>query len=383
MAARSTPSLTEFDATHGEMDRALADPLASGVAIRHATACLARYAGSYRSAVASGGDLRRSAEQSRSRLRQRSIRIVLPALDGYFKAAAERNWMDPEDPQSAEIVTLREAACLLSTLAAWERAETTDTDANALLAGICTRMLDDARRRVDHFKTQLSPEDSPDYRAVAANLVAFEAMVHVASYLDHASTAEMLAHLRDHYVKSALLAALAVIQRAEEDPDMFVHFDVAAMLVSVEHVVVVISRTIAIVDRERETAHPHVETKSEHVVREFASGLQRLAPSYLRMLRNALSVHGSPVPEFGFSVLRVLVQITRLIRILHHLLRDDMLADTAHAVALEVATARETLLEAAAVDPDLLVRVQEALDAIGPATPPRTGPRSAAPVQRS
>lgn len=382
MAARSTPSLTAFDATHREMDRALADPLASGVAIRSATACLTRYASSYRSAVASGGDLRRSAERSRSRLRQRSIQTVLPALDSYFKAAAERDWMEPEDPESAETVTLREAASLLSTLAAWERAETTDTDANALLAGICTRMLDEARRRVDRFKTELSPEDSPDYRAVAANLVVFETMVHVASYLDHTSTAETLAHLRDHYVKSALLAALAVIQRAEEDPDMFVHFDVAAMLVSVEHVVVVISRTLAIVDRERETAHPHVETKSEHVVRDFSVGLQRLAPSYLRMLRNALSVHGKSVLEFAFSILRVLVQITRLIRILHQLLKDDGLAETADAIALDVTTARETLLETAAVDPELLVRVQGALDAIAPAAELRTWPRGTEPVQR-
>ncbi|MDF1791467.1 MAG: hypothetical protein P1U88_06120 [Thalassobaculaceae bacterium] len=377
MPAHAPLNPDTFDALEREMERALVDPFASSVAMRTATGCVIRFASAYRSAVASGGVLRQSAERGNAHLRHRLVRTLLPTLEEVFTALAETNWHWDDERPSIEGTAPPDAAGLLKAVAEWERANTTNTDANALVDRLCARMTDDAKRCVDRFKADQSPEDAPDYRAVTTSIVTFEALINLAVRLGRPTSAEEIVRLRDHHVKTALLAALAVIQRADDHTDMFVHFDVAAMLVSVEHVVAVISTTLAVVDREREHAHPHVETVSEHVVRDFAKGLIRLAPSYVKMLRKAMSVQGKAVPEFGFSLLRVLVQITRLIRSLHHMLRDPGLADAADGIAADVADLRGNLLETATIDPEMLVRVQEALDAILPSPAPGRRPDGA------
>lgn len=377
MTVRTPLELDTFDAMQRELERALADPLATSVALRTATGCISRHGAACRKAMASGGDLRRAADQGRTRIRRQLLQSTLPALDGYFEDLADRGWRDEAAAASIEDITAREAAGLLKALAEWERTATTDTEVNALVSRICTRMVGDARRSVDRFKAEQSPEDSPDYRAVAETLAVFEAMIFLASHLDRPKAAEEIGQHRDHYAKTALLAALTVIQRAEDAADMFVHFDIATMLVSVENVVVVISRTLAVVDRERDRSHPHVEAMSEHVVRDFAMGLKRLAPAYQRMLRNSVAMQETAVPQFAFSVLRVLVQIARLIRILHHLIYDASLAVAADGIAEDIVAVQASLRRIAASDPDLLSRLDDALVDLGSGRPQGSAPLGA------
>lgn len=353
----------EFTGIQNALERALADPLATGASARTAAECAERHGEACRRAMAAGGAARRAADHGRNRIRRQLVGTTLPAIDAYFTALAERSWKD--DATLSREVSPPEVADLLRWLAVWERTVTTDSDANALVAKICSRMSRDARTWVERFKAQQTPTDSPDYRAISAALAALEDMTGLACRLDRPAAVREIALQRDHCAKSALLGALAVIERADDTADMFVHFDIAAMLVSVEHMVSVIARTIAVVDRERDQAHPHVESTSEHVVRDFASGLCRLAPSYRRMLQKSIATQQSAAPQFAFSILRVLVQLARLIRILHHLTGDDALAQAADRIAADIDAVREPLRARAADDPDLLSRVDEALDALG------------------
>lgn len=375
MTAQSRMSANMVEAGLRAAERGLVDPLAGTVALRNAIACLSRFGDDYRRAMAEGGEVRRVAQDGARRLQRRIVSDVLPALAEVFDAAALGNWQTRARPDAVEAVTPLEAAALLGVLAPWQRASDTGTEAGALTARICAQMTTDAKARVARFKTLQSPVDSPDYRAVAADLVALEAMIRLAGRLGHRHALEEIVRLRDHYAKTALLSALDVIDRGSGSADMFAHFDIAAMLVSVEHVVVVISRTLDVVERERQHAHPHVETISEHVARDFAAGLMRLAPNYVRMLKNTASGPGSAVPEFGFSILRVLLQIDRLIRILYHYLHDDRLAEATSKIAADVADLRGKLLQTVQNDPDLLARMREALNS-APAEAPGASPRS-------
>lgn len=361
-----------FDACLRAVERALLDPLAGTVALRNAIGCLSRFGDDYRRALADGGDLRRAAQNGVGRLHRQIVSNVLPALTEVFDAAAARNWETDADEDAIEAVTPLEAAALVGALAAWQRASASGTEAGLLANRVCVQMMTHARATLDRFKAQQSPEDSPDYRAVSTDLVAMEAMIRVAGQLDHRHAMEEIRRLRDHYAKTALLAALNVMDRGAAEADMFVHFDIAAMLVSVEHVVLVISRTLDVVENELKDAHPHVETVSEHVVRDFAAGMLRLEPTYRRMLRNAATGSGASVPEFAFSILRVLLQIARLIRILHHPLRDDSLAEATDRIAADLTDLRGKLLHTARNDPDLLTRMRDALDAaaVMPLAPP-------------
>ncbi len=378
MSARAPLDLAAYDKVQQALERALADPLATSSAARAAAGCADGHREASRRALAQGGALRRAAEQGRLRVRQCLRDTALPAIDRFFAGLATRSWQDDGASLSIEDVTPQEAAVLLRALAEWERSGSTDTEVNALVSKVCTRMTADAKTCVDRFKAEQSPEDAPDYRAVATTLVMFEAMIYLAAHLRRDAAAAEIGRQRDHYAKTALLAALSVIQRAEETTDMFVHFDIAAMLVSVENVVVVISRTIAVIDRERDQSHPFVETVSEHVVRDFANGLKRLAPTYLRMLRNA-TARDNAVPQFAFSVVQVLVQLARLLRILHHLLQDPALAAGADEIGADVGAMGERLRQIAAGDPDQLGRLDGAIDALG-STPEMTRPVPAAPA---
>ena len=358
-----------FDACLRAAERSLLAPLADTAALRNAIGCLTRLGEDYRRAMADGGDLRRRARDGAGRLQRQIVEDVLPDLSQLFDEAARGNWQPTADQDALEAVTPLEAAALLGALAAWQRVSASGDHARLLAGRICARMTADSSARTDRFKALQSPQDSPDYRAAAADLAAMEAMIRLAGRLDHRHAMDEIGRLRDHYAKTALLSALGVIDRSAAEADMFVHFDIAAMLVSVEHVVVVISRTLDVVEHERKSAHPHVETVSEHVVRDFAAGLMRLAPNYARMLKNAATGSGASVPEFGFSILRVLLQIIRLIRILHHHLRDDALAEVTTKVTAEIADLRGHLLHTARHDPDLLARLRDTLDAVS-APPP-------------
>lgn len=369
MTAQPRLSANVFEASLRAAERGLDDPLAGTVAIHNAIGCLSRFATDYRRAMADGGELRRLARSGSERLQRRLVADVLPPIADALDAAARENWQRcSAEPEAIDAVVPLEVAALLGALSVWQRASGTGSEAAALSRRTGTRMTADATARVERFKTQQSPEDSPDYRAVASDVAAIETMIRLAGRLDERQIATDLARVRDHYAKTALLAALTVMDRGGDAADMFVHFDIAAMLVSVEHVVVVISRTLDLVENEREHAHPHVETISEHVVRDFASGLMRLAPNYVRMLKNTTSGSGAAVPEFGFSILRVLLQITRLIRILHHHLHDGGLADAANRIAADVADMRGKLLQTARNDHALRDRISETLDAVVPVT---------------
>lgn len=258
-----------------------------------------------------------------------------------------------------------EVAGLLRGLADWERRLTTNAEVNALVSTVCRRMTAEAKKSVDQFKGELSPEDAPDYRAVTDTLARLEAMIHFATSVDRKPAADEIRQFRDHYAKTALQSALAVIQRAEETADMFVHFDVAAMLVSVENIVAVLSRAIHIVDQERDAGHPHVETVSEHVVRDFANGLKRLSPAYQRMLRSAVSERTTPVPQFVLSVVRVLVQLARVTRILHHLTGDPTLASAAEDIADSLQQESPRVRRIMVGSPELLTRLDDAFKALG------------------
>jgi len=365
MATRAPLDLRTFDTMQRELERALIDPLSTSVTVGAATDCVLRHADAHRRAMAAGGDLRRSAERGRATVRRILLSGVLESIDAYFAGLAERAWSDDDAPVSIEDVTPQEAAALLKALAEWERALTTESDVNALASRVCARATADARKAVERFKAEQSPEDAPDYRQVARNLVMFEAMIHMATQLGRQGDADEIGRLRDHYAKSSLLAALDVIRRADDDADMFVHFDVAAMLVSVENVVVVISRTIAVIDRERDSAHPHFEAMSEHVVRDFGRGLASLAPTYLRMLRTAAAMEDKAVPQFVFSVARVLVQLARLVRILNHLDRSEVLTVCDDTITEGVLSEQDRLRRVMARDPDLLTRLEATLGAIG------------------
>ncbi|SDF44472.1 hypothetical protein SAMN05660686_01380 [Thalassobaculum litoreum DSM 18839] len=378
MAAHPRLSANMFDASLRAVEHGLVSPLGGTVAVHNAVRCLSRFGDDFRRAMAEGGDLRRTAQSGASRLQRQIVVDVLPSLAQAFDDAARESWRNPgADTKEDAAVGPLDAAALLGALAAWQRASGSGTEASALIKRIGARMAAEATDRVDRFKALQSPEDSPDYRAAMVDLAAMEAMIRVAARLDDRQAMAEVGRLRDHYAKIALLSALTVIDRGGDAADMFVHFDIAAMLVSVEHVVAVISRTLDVVERERTHAHPHVETISEHVVRDFASGLLRLAPNYVRMLKNTVSKTGTAVPEFGFSILRVLLQITRLIRILHHHLPDGGLAEVANKIAADVAELRGKLLDTARNDQLLLARMHEALDALAAAphiaTPPGAG----------
>lgn len=364
MTAPPQLSANLFDACLRAAERSLANPLAGTVAVRNAIGCLSRFADDHRRAMADGGERRRAAQRGADRLHQQITGTALPALAGFFEATMGATSAAPADPPAIDAVSPAEAATLLSAIVKWQQASRSGTEAGALAARVGAALGEQATIRVDRFKSQHSPEDAPDYRVVAADLSTLDDMILVARHLDRPQTAEQIARLRDHYGRTALLAALAIIRRGTDDPDMFVHFDIAAMLVSVEHVVLVIVRTLDTVEQERTHAHPHVETVSEPVVRDFASGLVRLAPNYVRMLANTVSRAGRTVPEFGFSVLRVLLQINHLIRILHHHLRDAHLADVANKIAADVAELRGKLLITASEDPDLAARMSAALEAL-------------------
>lgn len=364
MAAHPRLSANMFATCLQAAERGLADPLSDTVAVHNAIQCLSQFGDDYRRAMAEGGELRRAAKGGANQLQRQIVGDVLPILAQAFAAAARENrWNSRTDPDGVEAVTPLEASALLGALAAWQRASGSGTEASALIKRIGAQMATDAASRVDRFKALQSPEDSPDYRAAMADLGAMETMIRLAARLDDRQAMAEVGRLRDHYAKTALLSALNVIDRGGDSADMFVHFDIAAMLVSVEHVVAVISRTLDIVERERTHAHPYVETISEHVVRDFTAGLLRLAPNYVRMLRNTVSVSGTSIPEFGFSILRVLLQITRLIRIIHYYLPDVGLAGAANEVAADVAELRGKLLHTARNDQVLVARMHEALDA--------------------
>ncbi len=371
MAAHPRLSANMFDACLRAAERSLDAPLASTATLRNAIACLSRFGDDHRRAMADGGELRRAAQAGAARLQKQIAGTVLPALAGLFDAAAARGWQAEDAP---EAVTPLEAAALLSALTEWQRASGSGTEAGAQAVRLCTRMTADAKACVDRFKSLQRPEDSPDYRAAATDLAQLEAMIRLAGRLNQTKPQAELRRLRDHYAKTALLSALGVIDRGGDAADMFVHFDIAAMLVSVEHVVAVISRTIDVVEQEREHSHPHVETLSEHVVRDFASGLMRLAPTYVRMLKNTAAARGTAAPEFGFSVLRVLLQITRLIRILHYHLDDETLADAANKIVADVSDLRGKLLHTARNDQPLLLRMHETLDSLAAASVPDARP---------
>ncbi|WPZ34634.1 hypothetical protein T8K17_00535 [Thalassobaculum sp. OXR-137] len=353
-----------FDACLRAVERSLVHPLAGPVAISNAIACLSRFADDHRRAMAEGGELRRAAQQGAVRLQRQITGTALPALAKLFEDTESSPSLTAAGPDGSEPVSAVEAATLLAAIASWQHASGSGTEAGALAARVGAALAQQAKRRVDRFKAQQSPEDAPDYRAVAADLAFLDETIRVARHLNRPQSAAEIGRLRDHYGRVALISALAVIQRGTDNADMFVHFDIAAMLVSVEHVVVVISRTLDAVEEERAHAHPHVETVSEPVVRDFASGLMRLAPNYVRMLKNTVSGVGKAVPEFGFSVLRVLLQITRLIRILHYHLHDGRLADAANKIAADVAELRGKLLITASDDPDLAARIISALEAL-------------------
>lgn len=352
----------EFAEIQNALERALADPLTTSASARTAAECAERHRGVCRRAIAAGGATRRVADQGRNRISRQVVETTLPAIDGYFTALAERSWKD--DATLSREVSPPEVANLLRSLAVWERTVTTDSDANTLVAKICNRMSRDAKTWVERFKAQQTPTDSPDYRAISTALAAFEDMTGLASRLDRPAAVGDIALQRDHCAKSALLGALAVIERADDTADMFVHFDIAAMLVSVENIVSAIARTIAVIDRERDRAHPHVESTSEHVLRDFASGLCRLVPSYRRMLQTSTATQQTAAPQFAFSVLRVLVQLARLIRTLHHMTGDDALALAADQIAADIDAARAPLRQRAD-DPELLSRLDEVLAALG------------------
>jgi uncharacterized protein YkwD len=88
------------------------------------------------------------------------------------------------------------------------------------------------------------------------------------------------------------------------------------------------------------------------------------------MLKNTTSDQARAVPEFGFSILRVLVQMTRLIRILHLHMPDGSLAEAANKIAADAADLRGKLLHSARTDESLLQRMREALDALAAAPLP-------------
>jgi hypothetical protein len=361
MTQRPPLELSEFDTKQRELEKSLVDPLASCTAAHIATGYLEYHGKTCRRAIASGGDLRRTAEQGRARIRRHLLQTLLPAIDGYFGTLGERLSRDQGAPASLEDLRPRDVADLLRSLADWERTVTTDTEVTGLISKVCSRMAADARTRVDQLKAEQSPEDSPDFRAVAAMLAAFEEMIALATRLDRQTAAQEIGQQRDHAAKSALLAGLAVLDRAENNADMFVHFDVAAMLVSFENVVVVIARTAELVDQELDDTPPYIESTSENIIRAFAAGLKRVVPSYRRMLKNSIATPDRAVPQFVLSVVRVLVQIARLMRLLTRLLGDESLDGLADRIAKQIAGSQGPLRKISCHDPSLLSRMEQAL----------------------
>lgn len=363
-----TDRLEVFKPTHAKLMRSMADPRA---VIHGATLAtqLHDHAAAIRSLRAGDGTERQAARVAIQELADLASAKVKPGLEHYFSSQNVFKRADAEPMDTSTIDAMREATTLLKALAGWQRKLDVGSDMSNLIARICDDAVRLSARCVEEFKKLQSPDDFPDYRVAARNLLKLDSAAWLLMEFDRTRQAEEVRRLGNHHGKIALLSALDVIDRQGEHSDVFAHFDIAAMLVSFEDMVVVISQIFALVDREKkENDHPYIETLSENVLYRFEKGLFRLSGNYRKMFGRAMSGDGTKVPSVILSLVRVQVQIARIATLFHQLTGSETLAGVARKITEDLSADAAEVEQRLAGSADMQHRFRETyatLEALG------------------
>ncbi|NQW09846.1 MAG: hypothetical protein HQ481_08225 [Alphaproteobacteria bacterium] len=369
MGRATTNRLEAFETLHAALKRALADPLATSGTVALAAARLDDHAAKCRSLLAGDSAERLAVRAAIEEISTLANAKVKPRLAAYFadQNVFLRNDLKPVD--TPWTVPVAEVVAFLKALVAWERRLGAGAELNAFMARVCDEALALSVRCVKEFKQLQSPDDFPDYRTAAHNLLKLDSVALLLVELDRLKQAEEVRRLSHHHGKIALLSALDVIDRHVASKDIYAHFDIAAMLVSFEDIVMVITQVSALVDQERgENPHPYVETLSEHVLLRFEKGLFQLTRSYLQSFDKAMSDDAGQAPSIILSIVRILVQIARIATLLQHLTGSKSLAGVVRKISTALNAGAERAMGLLARSPDRQKRLREiyaALEALG------------------